>query len=89
MAGAQITLLVQGYATTIRNLLRANPATPETGLAPTFQQLITALLPLLSAVPQLIVSPEFNQPGVGRPDIALKRQGQPARAFIELKAPAK
>jgi hypothetical protein len=89
MAGAQITLLVQGYATTIRNLLRANPATPETGLAPTFQQLVTALLPLLPAVPQLIVSPEFNQPGVGRPDIALKRQGQPARAFIELKAPAK
>jgi hypothetical protein len=25
----------------------------------------------------------------GRPDIVLKRQGQPARAFIELNAPAK
>jgi hypothetical protein len=80
---------IRTYAKTIRDLLRANPATPETGLAPTFQQLVTALLPLLPAVPQLIVSPEFNQPGVGRPDIALKKQGQPARAFIELKAPTK
>ena len=37
----------------------------------------------------LIVVPEFRTPGVGRPDIALKRAGQPARAFIELKAPTK
>jgi hypothetical protein len=89
MADPQITNALQAYAKTIRDLLRANPATPETGLAPTFQQLVSALLPHLPAVPQLIVSPEFNQPGVGRPDIALKRQGQPARSFIELKAPAK
>ncbi len=40
-------------------------------------------------MPALTVSPEFNKPGVGRPDIALIRHGQPARAFIELKAPAK
>jgi hypothetical protein len=77
------------YARRIRELLRANPNTPETGLAPAFQQLVTSLLPTLNAVPQLTVVPEFNQPGVGRPDIALKRQGQPARAFIELKAPSK
>ncbi len=33
--------------------------------------------------------PEYRNPGVGRPDIALMRQGAPARAFIELKAPSK
>jgi hypothetical protein len=35
------------------------------------------------------VVPEFQNPGVGRPDIALKRPGEPARAFIELKHPSK
>lgn len=63
--------------------------TPETGLAPAFQQLLTALIPTLPGVVPLTVVPEFNNPGVGRPDIALMRQGQPARAFVELKAPAK
>jgi Type ISP C-terminal specificity domain/N-6 DNA Methylase len=77
------------YAQRIRDKLRANANTPETGLAPDFQMLIADLLPTLAAVPQLTVSPEYNKPGVGRPDIALIRQGQPARAFIELKAPAK
>jgi hypothetical protein len=80
---------LQTYARAIRTLLRANPATPETGLAPAFQRLITDLLQLLPAVPPLTVSPEYNNPGVGRPDIALIRPGQPPRAFIELKAPAK
>ena len=83
------TQQLQSYARTIRVLLRANPNTPETGLAPAFQRLVTDLLPLIPAVPQLTVSPEYNSPGVGRPDIALIRQGQPARAFIELKAPTK
>jgi hypothetical protein len=83
------TQQLQAYARNVRGLLRANPSTPETGLAPAFQRLITDLLPLLPGVPQLTVSPEYNSPGVGRPDIALIRQGQPARAFIELKAPAK
>lgn len=77
------------YAKRIRDLLRANANTPETGLAPAFQQLVTELLPLLPTAPVLTVSPEYNNPGVGRPDIALIRQGQPARAFVELKAPAK
>jgi hypothetical protein len=80
---------LRAYAKRIRDLLRANPTTPETGLAPTFQRLVDELLPALPAVPQLTVSPEFNNPGVGRPDIALIRPGQPARAFIELKAPTK
>jgi hypothetical protein len=35
------------------------------------------------------VVPEYRNPGVGRPDIALVRQGAPPRAFVELKAPAK
>lgn len=79
---------LQNYARRVRELLRANPATPETGLAPAFQQLLADLLPLLPNPPQLTVVPEYNNPGVGRPDIALVRQGQPARAFVELKAPA-
>ena len=81
--------LLKSYARRIREKLRANANTPETGLAPDFQTLVTDLLPTLPTVPHLIVSPEFNNPGVGRPDIALIRQGQPARAFIELKAPTK
>lgn len=70
------------YARRIRELLRVNPATPETGLAPAFQQLVTGLIPRLLLVQPRTVVPEFNNPGVGRPDIALKRQGQPARAFV-------
>jgi hypothetical protein len=80
---------LQAYARGIRALLRANAATPETGLAPSFQRLVTDLLQLLPAVPVLTVSPEYNNPGVGRPDIALILQGQPPRAFTELKAPTK
>jgi hypothetical protein len=79
----------KAYARRIRELLRVHPETPETGLAPVFQQLLTDLIPTLPAVVPLTVVPEFANPGVGRPDIALKRQGQPARAFVELKAPAK
>jgi hypothetical protein len=80
---------LQSYARNIRHRRLANAATPETGLAPAFQALLDALLPLLPAVPALTVSPEYNHPGVGRPDIALIRPGQPPRAFIELKALAK
>jgi hypothetical protein len=89
MADTPITIALKAYAKKIRDLLRANANTPETGLAPAFQQLITDLLPLFPLAPVLTVSPEYNNPGVGRPDIALIRQGQPARAFIELKAPSK
>lgn len=81
--------LLQAYAKRIRDKLSANPTTPETGLAPDFQRLVAELIPQLPAVPELTVSPEYNNPSVGRPDIALVRRGQPARAFIELKAPAK
>lgn len=73
----------------MRNQLRANPDASEPALAPKFQQLVEQLIPHLGPVPQMTVSPEYTKQGVGRPDIALVRPGQPARAFIELKAPSK
>jgi len=73
------------YAARIRALRHAHPEVSEPALAPAFQQLLTECLPLIPAAPQLIVVPEFQNPGIGRPDIALKRPGQPARAFVELK----
>lgn len=76
------------YALRIRELRRAGPSNLEQALAPEFQRLLESLLPHISAK-ELVVVPEFATPGVGRPDIALKRAGQPARAFIELKAPTK
>ena len=80
---------LKAYARSVRDKLRANPATPETGLAPTFQQLVENLLPTLPAIEDFTVSPEYNKTGVGRPDIALIKHGELPRAFIELKAPAK
>lgn len=77
------------YAARIRELLRANPNTPETGLAPAFQQLVTDLLPLLPAGQGVIVSPEYFKENTGRPDIALVRGIQPPRAYVELKLPRK
>jgi hypothetical protein len=88
-----VTSLLQIYARRIRDLRRANPSVSEPALAPAFQQLLTGLIPLLPVAQGLSVSPEFSNPGVGRPDIApdiaLNRMGAPPRAFIELKAPAK
>jgi uncharacterized protein YjeT (DUF2065 family) len=84
-----VTELLQTYAHRIRELRRASADVPETALAPAFQQLLEGLLPLLPAAPRLTIVPEYRNPGVGRPDIALVRQGAPARAFVELKAPAK
>ena len=78
--------VLKTYAARVRASRRANPGVTEPGLAPEFQRLLEALLPLLPAAPQLSVSPEFTNPGVGRPDIALKRPGEGARAFVELKA---
>ena len=77
------------YARRIREQLRANAGASEPALAPAFQELVENALALLPAIPQLTVSPEYNNPGVGRPDIALIVQGQPPRAFVELKAVSK
>ena len=73
------------YAQRIRDLRRAHAAVQEPGVAPAFQELLTNLLSGRHGS-DLTVVPEFNNPGVGRPDIALMRAGQPARAFVELKA---
>lgn len=43
-------------------------------------------MPELSFAPVVSVIPEYINPGVGRPDIALVRPGEPSRAFIELKS---
>ena len=84
-----VTVLLQTYAQRIRDLRRANADVPETALAPAFQQLLEGVIAALPAAPRLTIVPEYRNPGVGRPDIALVRQGAPPRAFIELKAPAK
>jgi Type ISP C-terminal specificity domain/N-6 DNA Methylase len=76
------------YARRIRELRLAGPTNLEQALAPAFQKLLEEILPLIASS-ELVVVPEFATPGIGRPDIALKRAGQPPRAFVELKAPTK
>ena len=83
------SLLLQTYAKRIRELRRANADVPEMALAPAFQDLLAGLVARLPSGAGLVVMPEYRQAGVGRPDIALKRTGAPARAFVELKAPSK
>jgi hypothetical protein len=77
------------YAQRIRDLRRAHAAVQEPALAPAFQELLESILADMPVGAGLTVVPEFVNPGVGRPDIALVRAGAPARAFIELKAPDK
>ena len=74
------------YARRIRDLRRAHAAVSEPALAPAFQELLSSLLAEMPASAGLMVVPEFINPGLGRPDIALVRPGAPARAFVELKA---
>jgi hypothetical protein len=81
--------LLQAYAQRIRDLRRGDPNVPEPALAPAFQQLLEGLIPLLTVPQGLRIQPEYRNPGVGRPDIALVRPGAPPRAFVELKAPTK
>lgn len=83
------------FAANVRADMRANPRDAGAGgtglellIAPRFQSLLEELLPGLTAAP-LRVLPEFQKPGFGRPDIALAQEGQPPRAFVELKAPDK
>lgn len=80
------------YAAAIRQDRRANPSTSGDGtalellLAPRMQALIERLLAArMPMAPQVL--PEYRKRGVGRPDLAFKRAGEPARAFIELKQP--
>ena len=76
------------YARAIRETLRAGPTNIEQALAPSFKNLIDDLLPTLLVGQGLTTVPEYAN-DAGRPDIALVRQGQLPRAFIELKAPDK
>lgn len=82
------------YASAVRQDRRANPATGGDGtglellLAPRFQGLLESLLALSRpAAPRVL--PEYRKGGIGRPDLALARPGQPAGAFVELKEPGK
>ena len=86
MATVQQRLALKAYAGRIRAARRAHPAITEPGLAPEFHQFLVDILPHLPAAPELTVLAEFIHGGVGRPDIALKRAGELARAFVELKA---
>ncbi len=79
-------LVLRNYARRVRETRRAHPGVTEPGLAPEFHRLLVELLPTLPAAPVLTVVAEFENPGVGRPDIAFTRQGEVARAFIELKS---
>jgi hypothetical protein len=80
------TELLQTYARRIRELRRANADAPEPALARAFQNLLEQLMARLPLAAGLTVLPEFRNPGVGQPDIALVRAGEPPRAFVELKA---
>ena len=77
------------YAAAIRADCRASPraggegAQRELLLAPRFRALVEAMVGPLG--PRVLA--EYVKPGIGRPDLAFARPGQPARAFIELKLP--
>jgi len=60
-----VVQILQAFARRVRDARRADAAVPETGLAPAFQQLVEGLLPHLPTAPQLTVSPEYSNPGVG------------------------
>lgn len=79
---------IQDYVRGVRDILRAGATNPEQALAPTFHNLLSVLLAKISPSPLTIV-PEYATPGIGRPDLAIKRAGRNARAFIELKSPDK
>ncbi len=82
---------LQEYAQSVRRDRKVNPATSDGSgleplLAPRFHSLIETVLAQVSGKPPRVL-PEYNQTGVGRPDLALVHEGSPARAFIELKEP--
>ncbi len=86
--------LLVTFAKAVRADRAANPRIAGDGtalellIAPRFRTLIEAALPELGIVPPAVL-PEYTRSGIGRPDLALARPGQPARAFVELKEPHK
>ena len=92
MSHESLAHIISEYARVVRLDRRANPSIAGDGtalellLAPRFQSLFETLLALrLPLAPRVL--PEYRRSGIGRPDLAFKREGQPARAFIELKQP--
>ncbi|HEV2300169.1 MAG TPA: hypothetical protein VGR91_01245 [Stellaceae bacterium] len=79
-------LLVQ-FAAQVRSDRAANPGIAGDGtalellIAPRFRSLVEAMLAEMGAVPPAVL-PEYRLGGVGRPDLALARAGQPARASL-------
>src|SRR5690348_13711617 len=81
---------LKAYAKGVRETMRHTPPNPELALAPLFNALLAAILPHVGpAGVGLTVIAEYTTPTIGRPDLALKRSGAPAAAFVELKAPDK
>lgn len=82
------------FARAVRLDRAANPRISGDGtalellIAPRFRTLLEETLPNVTAAPPSVL-PEYERRGVGRPDIAFVRQGNLARAFIELKEPRK
>lgn len=87
----KVSQALQEYARSVRRDRNVNPGTGDGSgleplLAPRFQTLVEAVLAQVSGKPPRVL-PEYNRPGVGRPDLAFVHEGSPARAFIELKEP--
>lgn len=87
----KVSQALQEYAQSVRRDRNVNPGTGDGSgleplLAPRFQTLVEAVLAQVSGKPPRVL-PEYNRPGVGRPDLAFVHEGSPARAFIELKEP--
>jgi hypothetical protein len=86
--------LLVAFAAAVRADRAANPGIAGDGtalellIAPRFQILVETAFQEMGVVPPAVL-PEYKLGGVGRPDLALARAGQPARAFIELKEPRK
>jgi N-6 DNA Methylase len=82
------------FAASVRADREANPGIAGDGtalellIAPRFRSLVEAVLNEMEIIAPVVL-PEYNRRGVGRPDLAFARPGQPARAFIELKEPRK
>ncbi len=87
--------LLIAFATTVRADRAANPGIAGDGtalellIAPRFRTLVEDSLGAIGIAHPPAVLPEYTLGGVGRPDLAFARTGQPARAFIELKEPRK
>ena len=87
--------LLAAFAAAVRADRAANPRIAGDGtalellIAPRFRTLIEAALPELGIIVPPSVLPEYTRAGIGRPDLAFARSGQPARSFIELKEPGK